>query len=206
MNKKDTNKDTRQSGTKSKLAVAGLIGSAVAGTVYLYGPDGNKRRQRIRGWMLKAKGEILDHLAAAETLTKQTYEDIVDRVMNAYADESHVKEKDVARLKKELKNNWEDIVSAIEAHMQHVQADRDVLLDSIATGAIAEAARDIAQEADIDERQDIKDILQSIASSGVSVARRIKDVLTNKLSNDTKEASQEIDGKSDGETDDKHSH
>ena len=40
--------------------LAGAAVAATAGAYYLYGPSGKKHQKQVKGWMLKAKGEILE--------------------------------------------------------------------------------------------------------------------------------------------------
>ena len=49
-------------GKKTKLG-AGLIAAAAAGAYFLLGTkEGQKKQKQIKGWMVKAKGEVMDKM------------------------------------------------------------------------------------------------------------------------------------------------
>lgn len=96
--------------------IAGLSAALAAGAVYFYGPDGEERRKNIRGWILKTKGEVLDKLEEAESITKETYEEIVDKAVEKFATERAKKESEIEIIRDELKSSWENIAATVEKH------------------------------------------------------------------------------------------
>jgi gas vesicle protein len=85
-----------------------LIGATAAG-FFLYGPKGAENRQKIKGWTLKAKGEVLEKIEDAKELTDESYEAIVDTVTARYAKLKKVGEEEANKLNKELKRHWKTI-------------------------------------------------------------------------------------------------
>jgi CHASE3 domain sensor protein len=96
--------------------VAGLSAALAAGAVYFYGPNGKERRKNLRGWILKTKGEVLDKLEEAESVTKDTYEEIVDKAVEKFATERARKESEIEIIRDELKSSWENISATVEKH------------------------------------------------------------------------------------------
>jgi len=88
---------------------AGLVGvtAAALGAYYLYGhKDAKKNRAKVKSWMLKAKGEIMEKLEDSEDITKSLYENTVDSVLKKYNKIKNIDPKDVEHFMKDLKDNW----------------------------------------------------------------------------------------------------
>ena len=96
-------------GSTGLLGVAAAAAAAVAAGFFLYGPKGADNRQKVRGWTLKAKGEVLEKLEDAKDLSDESYDLIVDTVTARYAKLKKVGEEEAAKLNKELKKHWKSI-------------------------------------------------------------------------------------------------
>ncbi|HEY9886064.1 MAG TPA: hypothetical protein V6C96_02265 [Vampirovibrionales bacterium] len=93
------------------LAVAGL--AAIAGGVFLYGTEaGKKKRKEIKGWTLKAKGEILEKLENLKDVNEETYHKVVDTVTAKYAKLKTIPPEDLDEVVADLKKSWAHIVKA----------------------------------------------------------------------------------------------
>lgn len=111
--KKDT-KDT----SASKVAVGAGIVAALAGAYFLYGSkDAVKNRKKIKGWTLKAKGEILEKLEKVDHATQAQYESTVDTVLNKYKALKSVDMSEADSLAKDLKKHWK----AFQAELKKVK-------------------------------------------------------------------------------------
>ena len=78
---------TKKSTTGTKVAVgAGLatLAAFAAAGYFLYGKDGAKNKKKVRGWMLKAKGEILEGVEKLKDITEEQYAVVVDKVGAKY--------------------------------------------------------------------------------------------------------------------------
>jgi uncharacterized protein HemX len=101
--------------TKKKsagLPVAGLAAVAVAaaaGAYFLYGKNGASNRKKIRGWTLKAKGEILDQVEKMKEVTEDKYQAVIDKVAQKYQAVKDIDPKEHEQMAKELKSHWKSI-------------------------------------------------------------------------------------------------
>ncbi len=95
----------------SKLIGAGigLAAVAAAGAYFLYGERGAGNRERISGWTLKMKGEVLEKVEALKAIDRETYTELVDNVAARYAKLENVSASELRRLTVELKNAWSHI-------------------------------------------------------------------------------------------------
>ena len=91
------------------VGVAAAAAVALAGAYFLYGKDGVKNRKKVKGWMLKAKGEVLEKLEQLERVTPKVYEDVVAGVMSRYKKLKSVDAKDLENLSRELKASWKHV-------------------------------------------------------------------------------------------------
>jgi hypothetical protein len=96
----------------SKAVVAGIMGltAAAIGAYYLYGhKDAEKNRAKVKGWMLKAKGEVLDELEKVQDVTESVYMAAVDAVAKRYNELKNIDAADLEIFIKEMKNHWQGI-------------------------------------------------------------------------------------------------
>lgn len=168
--------DTKENNTKkntgshsSDFILAGLIASAVAGVIYLYDRNRQATEKQIRGWVLKAKGEIMDQVAQAETLTREGYERIVDEAVDRYADKQSELSANVQDVRNRLKSRWSEISHNIESHLAEVQEAGSHVVESAVAQAITSAAEELAAQKE-NEDIDSLEILQTAAQSGASEA------------------------------------
>lgn len=99
--------------TGKKVAVTtGLVAvvAGVAGAYYLYGTkDGTKKRKLIRGWSLKAKGEVIEKLEKLKEVNEEVYNKVVDEVMRRYKAVKNIDPKEITSIVSELKGHWKNI-------------------------------------------------------------------------------------------------
>ena len=104
--------------TGSKVAIgAGLaaLAAAAAGTYFLFGTKkGAKARKQIKGWTLKAKGEVLEKMEALQDINEKTYHKIIDEVKAGYKKVKNIDAKDLEVFGKEMKAHWKGIKAEIE--------------------------------------------------------------------------------------------
>ena len=104
-----TSKKNQQNGHPGiGLAIAA---AAAAGTYFLYGSkDANKNRKIVKGWALKAKGEVVEKIEQIRgEVTEENYHKIVDGVMTKYRKVKTDHQDDIDSLDKDMKGYWKNI-------------------------------------------------------------------------------------------------
>ena len=96
------------------VGVAAAAAAAIVGAYFLYGKDGAKNRKKVKGWMLKAKGEVLEQIERLERVTPKAYQDAVSAVMARYKKLKNVDAKDLAELSRELTAYWKHVSGAVK--------------------------------------------------------------------------------------------
>jgi hypothetical protein len=88
-----------------------LAAAAAAGIYFLYGSkDAPKNRKVVSGWVLKAKGEVLEKMEQVKgELTEENYHKIVDGVMEKYRKVKKDHGDDIDVLVKDMKSHWKNI-------------------------------------------------------------------------------------------------
>ena len=98
---------------ESGVAVAvglGALAALSAGAYFLYGTkEGAKKRVKIKGWMLKAKGEVLEKMESLKDVNEETYNNVLSSVMKKYEGLKNVDQGEVAELVTDLKKHWKNI-------------------------------------------------------------------------------------------------
>ena len=95
-------------GSEIGLAAAALAG--IAGAYFLYGSkDAPKNRKKVSGWVVKAKGEVLERLEKLKEIGEQDYHSVVDTVVSKYQALKKGEPEQIAELVKELKGYWSKI-------------------------------------------------------------------------------------------------
>lgn len=95
-----------------KIVGEGLLGLAVAGLAgvyFLHGKNGAKNKKKVRAWILKGKGEVLEKLEKAKDVSEETYHQAVDAVSEKYRKVKDVAPEEIDAFSKELKRHWKDI-------------------------------------------------------------------------------------------------
>jgi hypothetical protein len=90
--------------------IGGLAAAAAIGGYFLYNsPEAKKKVKNIRGWVVKAKGEVLEKVERIKDVNEDTYHKVVDAVMAQYTKVKSVDTAEIAKLTKELKTHWKSI-------------------------------------------------------------------------------------------------
>lgn len=99
---------TKKKGGMGKLGL--VAGIAALGAYFLYGSSsGAARRAKIKGWVLKAKGEVLERVEDMAELNQDMYHAIVDDVLRRYKAAKNVEAPELKRVAKELKGRWKSV-------------------------------------------------------------------------------------------------
>ena len=108
------NKETKQVAVVAGVAV-GLAALTAAG-YFVFGPNGNKNRKKIKGWSLKMKGEVLERLEKLKDVTPEMYNSIIDEVAAKYGKLKHISEAEIVEITADLKRHWRAISRDLKAH------------------------------------------------------------------------------------------
>ena len=101
-------------GTKVAIGagVAAVAAFAAAG-YFLYGKDGAKNKKKVRGWMLKAKGEVLEGVEKLKDVSEEQYNAIIHKVSAKYKAVKGMDPKEVDTMMRELHGHWKNIKKSI---------------------------------------------------------------------------------------------
>jgi hypothetical protein len=91
--------------------VAAIVGFAAlaAGAYFFLGPDGKKHQKKMKGWMVKMKGEVLEKLEEMEEVTEPVYRQVVDTVARAQEVNDKIPRSEILALATDLKREWRSI-------------------------------------------------------------------------------------------------
>jgi len=105
-----TKKQNNNAGVTAGIGIA-LAAAAAAGAYFLYGSkDAKKNRKAIKGWVLKAKGEVIEKIEQVKgELTEENYHKIVDGVVSKYSKLKTTTEDEIQDLLKDMKGHWKNI-------------------------------------------------------------------------------------------------
>ena len=102
-------KKKQESSSVLPLAVGAIAG--IAGMYFLHGrgkaPKGN--RQKIKSWMLKAKGEALEKVEKMKVADEEAYLKIIDGVMEKYNKLNPEDKAEIEALGTAMKRHWKNI-------------------------------------------------------------------------------------------------
>lgn len=112
MKKNTQKKDTLSTG--AVMAIGAGVAALAAGGYYFFGPEGKKHRGKLKGWMIKMKGEIVEKMENAKELSQSVYEQIIDSVAANYLKDSTINASDVRALVGRLKRDWKGISQSIK--------------------------------------------------------------------------------------------
>ncbi len=106
---KKTTKTQEMDGA-AKIGIGiGLTAAAVAaaGAYFLLGSKNAKEnRKKLRGWTLKAKGEVLESLEKAKEISATEYAELVDSAVKAYGTVERATKGEMKDFKDEMQSHW----------------------------------------------------------------------------------------------------
>lgn len=110
---KKSKNDGLSGGEKVGIGVALTTAAvAAAGAYFLYGsPNAKSNRRKVRGWALKAKGEVLEVLEQAGNMTAEEYQVALEKIAAGYGKMQSVSKGEIDEFKKEMMSYWKKIAS-----------------------------------------------------------------------------------------------
>ncbi len=107
MNNNHNHKKVENGHGALKAGIAAAAVAAVAGALFIYGTDeGKHAKKQIKGFALKAKGEVLEQIENLKHIDKEKYMKIVDGVMKKYHKKMKLSTKEIEALSKDIKKHW----------------------------------------------------------------------------------------------------
>ncbi|MBX4197881.1 hypothetical protein KW782_00935 [Candidatus Parcubacteria bacterium] len=117
-------KHRKGSGVGAGLGMAALA-AAAAGAYFLYGSkEGAKRRQKIKSWTLRMKGDVMDKMENMREWSEEAYNRVVDGVSEKYKNVKNVDRKELDAVVKDLKKHWNNIRRQVEGGQRKKPAAR----------------------------------------------------------------------------------
>lgn len=98
---------SKRSGLFTGVGLAAAAAAAVAGAYYFYGSkEGKARRKKLKGWVVKMKGEVLERMEDLKEINQELYDKTVDAVALQYEKVKNISPEEIAGVVKELKGYW----------------------------------------------------------------------------------------------------
>lgn len=88
---------------------AGLI-AGIAGTYFLYGKNATANRKKIKGWMIKAKGEAIEKMEKMKEMDETSYHALIDGIAEKYGKVKGIEQTEIEELVKDMKKHWKSIM------------------------------------------------------------------------------------------------
>ncbi|MDB5194027.1 MAG: hypothetical protein JWN50_41 [Parcubacteria group bacterium] len=94
---------------KEKMLLGAAVAALAAGAYFFNTTEGKKHAKKMKGWMVKMKGEVLEKIEDVEEVTEPVYREIVDTVANAQILASKIPRSEILALATDLKRQWNSI-------------------------------------------------------------------------------------------------
>lgn len=109
--------NSKRSGVLTGVGLAAAAAAAIAGAYYFYGSkEGPARRKKLKGSIVKMKGEVLERLEDLKEINQEIYDKTVDAVAEQYQKVKNITPEDIAEVTKELKSYWSKMQRELVAH------------------------------------------------------------------------------------------
>ncbi len=96
--------------TGSGLPLAAGLIAGIAGTYFLYGKNAAANRKKIKGWMVKAKGEAIEKMEKMKEMDEASYHALIDGIAQKYGKVKGIEQAEVDELVKDMKKHWKSIM------------------------------------------------------------------------------------------------
>ncbi|MCK9351575.1 MAG: hypothetical protein WCT49_00680 [Candidatus Paceibacterota bacterium] len=95
--------------------VAGVL-AGIAGSYFLYGQGkpSPANKKKLKGWIVKAKGEVLEKIEKLKAVDEETYQKVIDTVAEKYAKVKDIDPNEVQELVKDMKKHWKSLVKEMQ--------------------------------------------------------------------------------------------
>lgn len=121
MIKKTSSKKNKLGAGATVLGIAGLTAAAIGG-YYLYGSkDAATNRAKVRGWMLRARGEVVEEFEKGKVITESAYMNAIDTVARKYNELKNVDIDDLEAFVEEMKGHWQGIKGIMKGNKKETK-------------------------------------------------------------------------------------
>ena len=143
----------------SGLGLAILAAAAAAG-YFLYGSrNSTENRVKVKGWMLKAKGEVLEKIEKLKYVSEDEYNKIIDKVASKYSRMKDMDEGEVCAMMDDLRKHWKKIQRQIEPKAKKAKIKGKKIAKKatkVAKKAVNKAAKTVAKKTEAKPKPPIK--------------------------------------------------
>lgn len=91
---------------RDKILMGAGVAMLAAGIYFFQTEQGKRNAKKLKGWMVKMKGEILEKLEEIEEVSEPVYREVVDTVANAYIVANKIPRSEILALATDLKRQW----------------------------------------------------------------------------------------------------
>ncbi len=91
------------------LTILGAVAAGAAMSYFFLGTQAKKRRTELKTWTLKARADVLEKIDGMREVSKDTYEEAVDQVVDKYGKAKKTTTSELDELRTELKRHWSKI-------------------------------------------------------------------------------------------------
>jgi hypothetical protein len=107
--------DKKSSNLGALAAGIASITAAAVGAYYLYGSkNASKNRAKVKSWMLKAKGEVLEQLENVQEVTESAYMHALNAVVQKYNALKTIDQAELESFMSEMRNHWSGIKQSVD--------------------------------------------------------------------------------------------
>ena len=132
----------KSTGVSTAAVIGGIAAAAAVGGYFLYNnKDAQKKVKAVKGWVLKAKGEVLEKVEKLKEVNQDLYHKAIDAVLAKYQSLSHIDTTEVAKVAKELKSHWKAVQSELSQSSKKVSAVVKTTAKAVKKAAVAKAPK-----------------------------------------------------------------
>jgi fructose/tagatose bisphosphate aldolase len=136
---KEEKKEQGKGGAGLGLAI---IAATAAAGYFLYGSkQGAKNRAKIKGWTLKAKGEVLEQMEKLKDVSEVEYNKVLDKVGDKYSKLKNIDTDEVTAMIDDMRKHWKNIQKQIEPKAKKTTRKAT----KVAKKAVNKAAKKVAK-------------------------------------------------------------
>lgn len=104
-------KKSKNNSVEKTIAISAGVAAMAAASYFLFGPKGTQNRKKLKGWMIKMKGEVIEEIERLKEVSEPAFHAAVDTIAAKYAKYGKVPSAEIASLAKELKKSWKSITN-----------------------------------------------------------------------------------------------